>query len=136
MSARDRNAEGMRIREDRRDILLARAAILIGKWFERFIDVPAMIFAFANNTHFFKSFLAHVADPEITRHGIKAESPRLAQTDGPCFRHDRWIVLVRLEEWIVTGDCVRFCGWRSRRIGIPPTDINCGRRRRAAPTSD
>ena len=55
-----------------------------------FVHVPAMIFASADDRDFFVVYLANVTNPEIVRHRIEAQSPRLTETLRPdLFSHLR-----------------------------------------------
>ena len=87
------------ISKDRINILRSVCAVLIGKAFESFPDVPPVVFSTPHNGYLFVSILSHITNPEITRQGVKTESPRFAESTRPNFRAYTWVVDKRVIRW-------------------------------------
>src|SRR5262245_45692442 len=73
----------MRVAENRRGVRLALATILSREPCVAFKDIPAMVFARANQSDLFHAVLANISQPQITCDAVEAHSPRFAKSVSP-----------------------------------------------------
>src|SRR5205823_854778 len=88
-------------------------AIAIGERLETFKDIPSVILTAPHDGDFLHAILPNVANPQVARDRIEAESPRLAESPGPDFGTRIGAITKR----IVRGN-------RVREAGVPVIHVN------------